>query len=200
MSSSILHLPSTAEINTHDIFLLLFISCSIESILQITKFQKIKPYNGKTKSLNAKLLQLKYQCAHSKNRGPQAFVETSKLERAILPINKELADLQVAKDEQLARLSHISQRVNYILYLAILVLYYGVPVLLLDDVDTEGDADSHIKWYCFPMMMSLTGRLARFGQPNGGVGALFVFLGGQALVEEFAGCIVRIHESQLKQL
>ena len=187
-------LPALAEVNSSDICLLLIVSCLFEATVQIMSFHKIRKSESE-KEASKSLLSLKYQCAQSKIQGPEAFVETSKLERSILSREKELQEFQTNRTKELAKIKHVSSRLSYVLYAVVAALYWGVPMILLNDVKVPGDASSYLKTYFFPMFLGIAGKTATVGQPVGGLGPLLVVWAGQISVSEFAGSIINILES-----
>ena len=135
----ILTLPALAEVHSSDIALLLLVSCLFELTFQAITF-KITLKSEQEKELSRFLLNLKYQCAESKLRGPVAFVETSKLERSILAREKEISENNSSRDLQLQKVKLVSSRLNYVLYAIVAAFYWGVPMIILNDVETKGDA------------------------------------------------------------
>ena len=187
-------LPALAEINASDIGLLLIVTCLFELTIQALNF-RIGRKSDEEKELLKSLLTLKFQCAESKRLGPAAFVETSKLERSILAREKEISELNSSKETQLAKMKMVTTRLNYVFYVTVTALYWGIPMLLLNDVEKQGDASSYLKTYFFPMLFGISGRVANFGQPVGSIAPLFVVWAGQVTISEISGCVISIMNS-----
>lgn len=187
----ILTLPALAEVHSSDIALLLLVSCLFELTFQAITF-KITLKSEQEKELSRFLLNLKYQCAESKLRGPVAFVETSKLERSILAREKEISENNSSRDLQLQKVKLVSSRLNYVLYAIVAAFYWGVPMIILNDVETKGDAYGYLKTYFFPMLFGISAKVSKLGQPAGSIGPLFIVFAGQVTVSEISGCITSI--------
>lgn len=127
-----------------------------------------------------------------RKQGPSAFVETSKLERVGLTMEKELTNIKEERKAALERMEKILGRFgNMGLAAIIFVLYYGAPVLTMqvagDDFDTTDSQQQSLKSMLFPLTYWGVGmRIARWGleDAQNSMGALVVFWSGQVLVSK----------------
>lgn len=143
------------------------------------------------KALDAKVLQ-------SRKLGPQAFVETSKLEREQLSEQKALATLAEQRTQTVAHWQRNTRNLTTILSALIFVIYYGIPVLelaadqiaprsgeILSEDRAEQLAVQALQGFLFPIgFVGIGMRISKMGLPNPktGLGALLVFWSAQVTV------------------
>lgn len=78
------------------------------------------------------LIQLRIKTNQMRNIGSSAFVETSKLERKVLVLEKKLKDGDEARKKKVAILEKVLKRLNYAISFVIFLVYYGIPLLIID--------------------------------------------------------------------
>jgi hypothetical protein len=172
------------QIRVLDIWLLLFLGAIWELITRLVLFrQKRKPASLVEKE--NRLMQL------DRKLGPSAFVETSKLERQVLALEKELEQIRENRKEKSEVLEKkYVKRSSMLLSLLVFVLYYGVPLLTVEAVDvgnSEADRKVYLKSLLFPLAsMGMAARLSRLGIPSevsfNSVGALMIMWSSQVTV------------------
>lgn len=69
-----------------------------------------------------------------KKKGPSAFVETSKLERKVLSLEKTLKDEDEVRKTNVQKMEKTWKRLSYVVSGIIFLIYYGIPVLTIDGV------------------------------------------------------------------
>ena len=180
-------------IRTTDIWLLLAIGALYELVCRVFLLRtKMKPTDLLQKE--AKLQVLQAETDAKRKLGPSAFVETSKLERQVLALQKEVDELREARKGKSEKLEKtLLKSGNIRLSLLVWFLYYSVPILLMDDLEVEGVMGDYVpaKTFCknlfFPISFSGLGfRVAKFGLAEAdaahGLGALIAMWSSQTLV------------------
>lgn len=154
--------------------------------------------------LRIKLKTLRLETAHKRQLGPSAFVETSKLERQLLSLEKELHQIDEARSAIIKRQEKIAKKFSNIANLLIFLLYYGVPLFTIngfqlallsenqysvDKVNAMGFentlAASFFKRLLFPLSSIGVGiKISRLGLPQkaSSIGALVVYWCGQTFM------------------
>lgn len=176
-------------IRIHDVWLLLTIGALYELLCRLYLLQiKMKPKHLVT--MEAQRCALQKQVEQKRQLGPQAFVETSKLERQLLHLEKELETVRakrktVAEATEKRLLRSGSMRLNVLVW----ILWYSVPVLSVhsnqDSLLVQGDTPPlFLKNLFFPISASGIGyKISQFGLPSmNSLGALFVMWSAQVTV------------------
>ena len=91
--------------------------------------QRRTPHERK---LSVHLATLRYETAKKRALGPSAFVETAKLERAVLATEKELAKLVEDRESRKARVAKLIKKCNLATNILILLAYWGVAMVAID--------------------------------------------------------------------
>lgn len=162
----------------------------------------------KPKSIRAregKLMALEKQIIKSRALGPQAFVETSKLERQQLAEQKALAASSEQRKGRVEQFGKLTRNMDVALCVLIVVLFYGIPLmeftgdkLVLSSMDAaptriltqeqaEEKAIEAFRAFMFPITYLGFGvRISRWGllKPQSSMGALIVFWSSQTLVSK----------------
>ena len=118
-------------IRPNDILLLLFLGFVAE-ILRRAILRQVKLPSTQSIERRRKLTQLRYETNEMKKLGPSAFVETSKLERKVLSLEKSLKDEEEFRKKNVESVEKVLKRISFILNVAIFLAYYGIPLLTID--------------------------------------------------------------------
>ena len=118
-------------IRPNDILLLLFLGFVTE-ILRRAILRQVKLPSTQSIERRRKLTQLRYETNEMKKLGPSAFVETSKLERKVLSLEKSLKDEEEFRKKNVESVEKVLKRISFILNVAIFLAYYGIPLLTID--------------------------------------------------------------------
>lgn len=118
-------------IRPNDILLLLFLGFVTE-ILRRAILRQVKLPSTQSIEWRRKLTQLRYETNEMKKLGPSAFVETSKLERKVLSLEKSLKDEEEFRKKNVESVEKVLKRISFILNVAIFLAYYGIPLLTID--------------------------------------------------------------------
>lgn len=176
------------EIRLNDIWLLLAVGALWEVACRLVLlYVKIKPASLLKKEEELDLLQ--QETNFKRKLGPSAFVETSKLERQVLALEKELEQTYLKRRKTVEDLERILLRYgNMILSFTVFILYYGVPMLTLEGLE-EGIGDyvgagNYMRALLFPVSYIGFGvRISKWGLPKetaaASVGALVVMWSSQ---------------------
>jgi hypothetical protein len=179
-----------SQIRTTDVWFLLALGVTWELAVRLVLLTvKRKPAALSKKEQQLALLQL--ETNRKRKLGPSAFVETSKLERQVLVMEKEMEDIRERRKKQLGKLEKTLHRYgNISLAIVIFILYYGVPILTVEDMEvglvTEA-SKSYLKAILFPVTSVGMGmRVSRWGLPKdisaSSLGALVVVWSAQVTV------------------
>jgi hypothetical protein len=183
------------EIRTLDIAVLLLVGFVWEAATRIV-LATVRAKSQVEQLADAELLQLQYVTAQKRRLGPPAFVETSKLERQVLAKEKALEEMVTTRNTRTTRIQKFVKNANLALYALVFVLYYNLSVLSIDGTrvvakdeivrtpleETEL-ATSFMQGLLFPISFFGIGmRIARFGLPTPGFGALLVLWSSQVTV------------------
>ena len=93
------------------------------------------------RKLNIHLATLRYEAAKKRALGPSAFVETSKLERAVLATEKELAKLVEDREARKARVAKLTKKCNLATNLLVILAYWGVAMVAIDGSRIDENSD-----------------------------------------------------------
>jgi hypothetical protein len=178
-------------IRTTDIWFLLGVGALYELLCRLYILNvKIKPSALSVKEAALKALQVETDA--KRKLGPSAFVETSKLERQVLAMEKEVETSKTARKKKSESVEKILLKGGNIrLAILIWVLYYSVPVLIVEDLEVSigeySPAGALLKNLFFPISYSGFGyRIANFGLPAdvavNSLGALVVMWSAQTTV------------------
>lgn len=191
-----LHPPIVWEqIRVHDIWLLLALGAVMELVFRLVILQtKVKP-----SSLIKKedyYYKLEFDVKKKQAMGPSAFVETSKLERQLLALDKELQQMyseRKASTDQIEK--YLLKYGRNLVALVVFLLYYGVPVVSFSgggqellDLDTKIPAVFH-KAVLFPLSIIGFGfKISKWGMAEHvkatSIGALVVLWAGQVTMSQ----------------
>ena len=157
---------------------------------------KAKPKSIKIREL--KLKELERRVKKSRDKGAQAFVETSKMERQQLAEEKALTTLTETRKAKLSIWESRSKKLNMGLSAIIMIAYYGVPLLefsadrvasvggeILSIEEATAIAESRMKSFLFPLSVIGIGmKVSKWGlaDPKSSIGALVVFWSAQTTV------------------
>lgn len=156
------------------------------------------------------LAALRYEAAKKRALGPAAFVETSKLERAVLATVKEVAKLKAAREARIARSTKLIKKCNLLTNVVVMLMYFGVALLAIDGsriIDENISSNDEIisdveraasfwKGLFFPLTYHGMGyKISQFGIESGMrtscVGALAVFWAARTTSGQFFECSLK---------
>ena len=200
-----------SNLRPNDILLLLGLGALMELMCRMIG-SKAKVPSSSEVSTKATLFKLRMDTAKAKKKGPSAFVETSKLERKVLALERELNALSEVRKGTKTAIQSRTKRMRQMFTLVLFLVYYGIPVMVLDglalslnhptllhssssaahdEVGVETQcATAFYKAILFPISYIGIGmKLAKFGCPSGGsVGALVVYWSAQVTVGKIYDC------------
>ena len=118
-------------VHTGDIVLLLSLGFLYQFSIRIYQHRQERrtPHERK---LSIHLAALRYEAAKKRALGPSAFVETAKLERAVLATEKELAKMVQDRGEIQARVAKVIKKCNLASNFMVLMTYWGVAMVAID--------------------------------------------------------------------
>mmetsp|Transcript_39053 Transcript_39053/g.44536 ORF Transcript_39053/g.44536 Transcript_39053/m.44536 type:complete len:205 (-) Transcript_39053:90-704(-) len=183
------------EIRTFDVVVLMIVGALLEVVTKGILIG-VKSKSQTERKADAKLHQLNFEAAKTRSLGPSAFVETSKLERQILTKEREIAKIAESRKDRSNRINGFIGRFGYLIYIVVFVSYYGLNVLSIDGTrvgdaamiamsseEEKERATAFLQGFLFPLSYIGIGmRLARFGLPTPGFGALLVLWSAQTTV------------------
>jgi len=201
-----------STIRPNDIILLLIVGAlseiSFRALLRSSKNRSPNEFD-----LRQTLKQLRLDTARARKLGPSAFVETSKLERKVLAVEKDLESVQEKRAESGKKMAKLVTNLGRVLNVILFFSYYGIPLLNVDGfrltIDNsamvpdssrgggEQDMDlamagSYLNGVLFPLSYVGAGvRLSRFGLQNkaSSVAALIVYWSAQVMVGKTYECV-----------
>eukprot|EP00980_Cylindrotheca_fusiformis_P022640 scaffold9523_cov103-Cylindrotheca_fusiformis.AAC.17 len=180
-------------VRPYDIVLLLVLGAMWEVILRLVLLR----YKGKPTKLIQQELDLKTlqkQVTISRNKGPSAFVETSKLERQLLADEKSLAEINERRKIRLSAMEQRTKIATYIVSAIIFLLWYGIPIVeftgrrilsserVLSVKEGDDMAETAFKAFLFPISFVGVGlKVSKWGlaKPQASSGALLAFWSAQ---------------------
>lgn len=192
-----------SALRPNDIFLLLGLGALWELLVRFVLLR----YRAKPRALIQRELALKAlgkQVKKFRDKGPSAFVETSKLERQLLAGEKAMADTTEKRKAALAKVEKGAKNANMVMSALVFLLWYSIPILefqahrIVDTVEVfseeEGQAmvDSAHKAFLFPLSVVGIGlKIAKFGleNPQSTSGALVAFWSAQTMVSKIFDAI-----------
>jgi hypothetical protein len=179
-----------SQVRPFDMLLLLAIGAVWEvSVRLVLFFHKAKPAALVAKE--DQLVALEHETATKRKLGPSAFVETSKLERQVLALEKEVEDIHVARAKSVVRLEkHLLRYGNMGLAFVVFIFYFGIPIMTiqglkdvqdLEEVDPTGN---FLKALMFPVSYVGFGtKISKWGmdadQASSSIGGLMVMWSAQ---------------------
>ena len=134
--------------------------------------------------------------------GPSAFVETSKLERQLLTLEKSLSDMKEKRKSNVVTIEKYIKHLSTIITFCIFLMYYSIPIIEFDGYEvasrngaivvndvTEANvaAVSFAQSFLFPIgYVGIGVKISRWGlnNPKASIGALMVFWSSQVLVRQ----------------
>jgi hypothetical protein len=186
------------EIRPADIILLLGMGATLELVSRGVA-HLVKSKSEKEMALETELLSLNLQMAKSRRKGQSAFVETSKLERQVLGVAKNLASLETNRQARVGKISKVIRNASLSFYLLVFILYFGISMLSLDGMkidseNLESTAESRARSFhqglLFPISYIGMGiKIARLGIQEIGIGALVVLWSAQVTVGKVIDCV-----------
>jgi len=201
-----------STIRPNDILLLLTIG-TLSEITFRALLRSSKNRSPKEFDLRQTLKQLRLETARARKLGPSAFVETSKLERKVLAVEKDLASVQEGRVESGKKVKKLVTNLGRLLNVILFFSYYGIPLLNVDgfrltldhsamateqfrgEGEEEMDlamAGSYLNGVLFPLSYVGFGmRLSRFGihDKASSVAALIVYWSAQVMVGKTYECV-----------
>jgi hypothetical protein len=180
----------------YDITLLLALGAILEllSRLLLLNFKR-KPTSVRQRELALKALAIRVK--KSRDLGPPAFVETSKLERQQLAEEKAMTDLAEQRRKTLERIERMVKNAGMALNFIVFLLWYGVPVMefsghriyvpdvVLTNQESQQAAISAFEACLFPLSYIGMGvKISKWGMvnPRSSTGALLVLWSAQVTV------------------
>lgn len=118
-------------VHTGDIALLLSLGFLYEIVMRVYRHTNERRTTNERK-INIHLTTLRYEAAKKRALGPSAFVETAKLERAVLATEKEFTVAKTARETRKARVAKIIKKCNLATNILILLTYWGVAMVAID--------------------------------------------------------------------
>jgi hypothetical protein len=180
-----------------DIWLLLAAGALLELISRALIYIFKRP-SSRELECKEDLFILQFETAKMRRLGPQAFVETSKLERKLLQVEKRLSEQQQARLDSTAYMQKIVKNVSLSLYLIVFIIYYGIPLVALDGNKVDSDnlestsesrARSFLNGLLFPISYIGVGvKIAKIGLQQVGIGALVVLWSSQVTIGKVMDC------------
>jgi hypothetical protein len=199
-----------AQIRPMDIFMLLGLGALWEILSRLAlRYAQAKPASLVQRERDLKLLTILTN--QKRALGPQAFVETSRLERQLLVDTKELGAAQEQRKADLIRFKSNLRKISYGVSFLIFFVYYGIPILCMDGskvaaqagwiVTSAEEASTHSTAYLsallFPIgYIGMGIKVSRFGleTPRSSVGSthgILVRSSHDGTNHGWAGCTVR---------
>lgn len=195
-------------VHSADIVLLLSIGAAYELLIRLYKHKNERRTSHERK-INAHLATLKYEAARKRALGPSAFVETAKLERAVLATEKELTKISDERETRTAAAAKRIKTLNLIVNILVMLAYWGVAMVAIDGSkiqDASGEdelnemtdderAAAFWKGFLFPLSYHGLGyKIAQYGIDSekraSCVGALAVFWSARVTIGEIADCVL----------
>ncbi|KAL3761026.1 hypothetical protein ACHAWU_001815 [Discostella pseudostelligera] len=118
-------------VHTGDIVMLLTLGFVYELVMRIYQNSNARR-TPQERKLKIHLATLRYEAAKKRALGPSAFVETAKLERAVLATEKELNKLVEEREARTARVAKLVKKCNYATNVLVILAYWGVAIVAID--------------------------------------------------------------------
>lgn len=166
-------------VHTGDILLLLSLGFLYELAMRLYRHGNERR-TARERKLNVHLATLRYEAAKKRALGPSAFVEASKLERAVLATEKELSRLVEEREARAGRAAKVVKKCNLATNALVLMTYWGVAMVAIDgsrlddygggggardEVITDAErASAFWKGFLFPLSYNgMAYKVAQFG-------------------------------------
>ncbi|KAL7538331.1 hypothetical protein ACHAXR_008475 [Thalassiosira sp. AJA248-18] len=130
-------------VHTGDIVLLLSFGFLYELVIRIYQHRNERRTPLERKS-SIHLATLRYEAAKKRALGPSAFVETAKLERAVLATEKEVAKLVEEREARKARVAKLIKKCNLATNFLVLMTYWGVAMVVIDGSRIDNNSDESL--------------------------------------------------------
>jgi hypothetical protein len=193
-------------VHTSDIVLLLTLGFVYELGMRLYQFRNARR-TPKERKLKIHLATLRYEAAKKRGLGPSAFVETAKLERAVLATEKELNKLVEEREARTTRAAKLIKNCNLATNVLVILAYWGVAMVAIDgsrlyktSIDSSDEiitdverASAFWKGFLFPLPYNgMAYKIAQLGiesatKPSS-LGALVVFWSARVTSGEFFEC------------
>ena len=198
-------------VHTGDIVLLLTLGFVYELFIRIYQYHAERRSSYERK-LIIHVATLKYETAKKRALGPSAFVETSKLERAILTSEKELSKLGEERENRKTRAMKFIRKCNIATNALVVLVYWGVAMVVIDGSRLETDVESSYyenevitdherasafwKGFLFPLSYNgMSYKIAQFGIDSSMrpccLGALAVYWSARVTSGEIIECAIQ---------
>ena len=118
-------------VHSADIAILLAFGFVYEIAIRLYKHNN-ESRTSRERKVNIHLATLRYEAAKKRALGPSAFVETSKLERAVLATEKEVEKLKKEREARSARTAKLIKKCNLVTNILVMLMYYGVAMVAID--------------------------------------------------------------------
>lgn len=197
-------------VHTGDIALILTLGFLYELAMRIYQHRNER-HTPQERKLKIHLATLRYEAAKKRAMGPHAFVETSKLERAVLAAEKELSKLGEDREARKARVAKSIRKFNLATNALIAAAYWGVAMVVIDgsrlyrnEYESSNDevitdverASAFWRGFLFPLSYNgMAYKIAQFGidssmRPSC-LGALAVFWAARVTCGEVVDCVLQ---------
>lgn len=196
-------------VHAGDIVLLLALGFIYEFIMRVYQYKNERRTKHE-RNMNIHNATLKYEAAKKRALGPSAFVETAKLERAVLATEKELNKLVEDRASRKASTAKLIKKCNFATNMLIIMAYWGISMVVIDgsrlddgnssanyEVITDVErASTFFKGLLFPLSYNgLNYKIAQFGidsemRPSC-LGALAVVWAARVTCGELAECALK---------
>jgi hypothetical protein len=197
-------------VHTGDIVLILTLGFLYELCVRIYQHRNERRTPHECK-LKIHLATLRQEASRKRAMGPSAFVETSKLERAVLAAEKELTKLEEEREARTTRVAKIIRKFNLATNALIIATYWGVAMVVIDgsrlyraeyesshdEVITDVErASAFWKGFLFPLSYNgMAYKIAQFGLDSSMrpscLGALIVFWAARVTCGEVVDCALQ---------
>jgi hypothetical protein len=182
------------EIRTLDMCALLLAGLLLEILTRVVLLM-VKSKSQKELRDEVLLFQLNQETIQKRRMGPSYFVETSKLERQVLSKEKALEKIVELRKTRTERIKKLVKNASLVFYGLCFLTYYSLPILSIDGTRIAEDsivttpeeehdrATAFLQGFLFPLSyVGFGNKVARFGLPTPGFGALMVLWSAQVTV------------------
>lgn len=196
-------------VHTGDIVLLLSLGFLYELFMRLYQHRNGRRTTHERK-MSSHLSTLRYEAAKKRALGPSAFVETSKLERAVLATERKLATLVEDREARKVRAAKLIKKCNLATNALVLLAYWGVAMVAIDgsrlydksdrayaEIVTDVErASAFWKGFLFPLSYNMMAyKITGFGidkdmRPSC-LGALAVVWAARATTGEILDCAIQ---------
>ncbi|CAB9523162.1 expressed unknown protein [Seminavis robusta] len=153
------------QVRVVDLFFLLALGSVTELIFRGSVLMlKLKPASLKQKE------NLFHKCGYDtdllRKKGPSAFVETSKSERQLLALDRELQKIYQQRQAQRESADKLFKNLRNVLGAIVFILYLGVPIVSFSSVDSTSliEKESILAPLLFPIsVMGMGFRISKWG-------------------------------------